>query len=922
MDSRYSRHPPGRRSPPPLHLGRVSLPTTVGYGSTYDSDLYIQSPSRYDDYETIVSPRGHGDYHPPPPATHTTRTYAVTKDPLTRSSSVKEVGRERRSSTLDGGHQRPIVVMTEKHGHHHRAAGSHASHSSAAAQQPASPTRDPYRSSDEGQYYAQPASSIRSRHHRRDSFNGQPMSAALDGDDFARLRERQDSLLASTTSSRGESFGRARPPSLYSSAPRQGDSSIDYGADGFEYTNPSDLARYDLDHDQPQRRRRDSFDGRNYYRPSVSVSTELPRGYDSGRRAGPPPTTWGLDKVNRSAAGGIYDQPQIRMPVPPAIPVAPSDSGRRMSYMDGAGSPTERRGPRPRPTSVYQEVQPRANQHADLYRSHDDEFFELRRHQPEFLVEDDVAQRGFGLRIDPKDGGEHRRESDSRAPDDRRERRPPRQHDVDDREHRRGSDEDDVRVADRVGDRVPDRRDAEPRSRRAREKDDDGRERRARQEARPERRGEDDVDHKAGRRDDDVDHRAIRREDDVDHRPNRRDDDVDHKANRRADDARDRKPARDVDDHDDDDGPEDGDERERKSVRGKLATGLGIAAASIGIGSVLKKDNKADKDDRGSPKRRKSPVEAPRSSNEIDPELRGTADRYEPKFSPTDDRKPSIRDEPEILEGPKDRPPKGERAQVDDVDVRPVDKRAADIPAATEPKEPQTHSSEEEKTTPRPRRKRGAAGAAAFDPRDTAGLMDIKAKLAALDDKEKPVKDDATSQESVEPPTIREPPPERGSPSSPRKRDPEEETALALVVADKEGRGRELAPPAHDARQVRLVSPPRDEETRKPLRGILKAPKTKFPEEENPIREGVAPHKDDKTKQSAPNGARWTKVARKLVNPDALTIGKERFEVRDDFVIVLRVLSREEIEAYTSATAQLRGGLQPSSLLRFALFCP
>ena len=43
------------------------------------------------------------------------------------------------------------------------------------------------------------------------------------------------------------------------------------------------------------------------------------------------------------------------------------------------------------------------------------------------------------------------------------------------------------------------------------------------------------------------------------------------------------------------------------------------------------------------------------------------------------------------------------------------------------------------------------------------------------------------------------------------------------------------------------------------------------------------------------------------MNPEALTIGKERFEVRDNFVIVLRVLDRDEINAYAAATQVLRG---------------
>jgi hypothetical protein len=121
-----------------------------------------------------------------------------------------------------------------------------------------------------------------------------------------------------------------------------------------------------------------------------------------------------------------------------------------------------------------------------------------------------------------------------------------------------------------------------------------------------------------------------------------------------------------------------------------------------------------------------------------------------------------------------------------------------------------------------------------------------------------------------------------------------------------ENRGRDSQQTLLDDKQVRVVSPPRDKKDEKPLKGILKQPKVSFPEEPVAVREGVAPHKEDKKAREAPAGAKWTKISRKVVNPEALTIGKERFEVRDDFVIVLRVLSKEEIQAYASATQVLR----------------
>jgi hypothetical protein len=43
------------------------------------------------------------------------------------------------------------------------------------------------------------------------------------------------------------------------------------------------------------------------------------------------------------------------------------------------------------------------------------------------------------------------------------------------------------------------------------------------------------------------------------------------------------------------------------------------------------------------------------------------------------------------------------------------------------------------------------------------------------------------------------------------------------------------------------------------------------------------------------------------VNPAALEAGQERFEERPEYVIVLRVLSKEEIQAYAVKTQEIRG---------------
>jgi hypothetical protein len=127
--------------------------------------------------------------------------------------------------------------------------------------------------------------------------------------------------------------------------------------------------------------------------------------------------------------------------------------------------------------------------------------------------------------------------------------------------------------------------------------------------------------------------------------------------------------------------------------------------------------------------------------------------------------------------------------------------------------------------------------------------------------------------------------------------------------------------------RVRIVDPPTEEEERRP-KSILKRPTPKFPEDPNNIREGVAPLKDvsfpardsyqqannhlQATKKGIPPGARWTKIDRRLVNPEALEAAQERFEERLDCVIVLRVLTKEEIQKLADRTRDIRGRLNLS----------
>lgn len=121
-----------------------------------------------------------------------------------------------------------------------------------------------------------------------------------------------------------------------------------------------------------------------------------------------------------------------------------------------------------------------------------------------------------------------------------------------------------------------------------------------------------------------------------------------------------------------------------------------------------------------------------------------------------------------------------------------------------------------------------------------------------------------------------------------------------------ESRHSSFADSNEDMKKLVAVDPPAAKEPEVAPKGILKPPRESFPEEPNPVREGVAPLKDAH-KKGIPPGARWTKIGRRLVNPAALEAGNERYEERADYVIVLRVLTKEEIEAYALKTQEIRG---------------
>ncbi|KAL8746545.1 MAG: hypothetical protein Q9184_007731 [Pyrenodesmia sp. 2 TL-2023] len=86
-------------------------------------------------------------------------------------------------------------------------------------------------------------------------------------------------------------------------------------------------------------------------------------------------------------------------------------------------------------------------------------------------------------------------------------------------------------------------------------------------------------------------------------------------------------------------------------------------------------------------------------------------------------------------------------------------------------------------------------------------------------------------------------------------------------------------------------------------KSILRAPRNTFSKDPAPVREGVAPLKDA-SKEGIP--ARWTKVDRKFIDREVLDAAHERYESKGEYLLVLRVLTKEEIEHYAARTQALR----------------
>ncbi|RDA83745.1 hypothetical protein CP532_5002 [Ophiocordyceps camponoti-leonardi (nom. inval.)] len=751
-----------------VNSNRASMPVGSGYGSLYAGSEpprpYVTTPRTY---VTSTSAAG---------VPTTTRTYAVGPDHRKRSA---------RRSTLDSGAVRPVIVTTTSPSTTTTSSASAAphkdrSHTSSSATRAGSPARH-----DEHRLYAQPASSIRSHSTTRPYY----VSAA---DDVGRFR---DAMLSPREV---DAYRSSRPSVVYPSDPRHSNAAVDYGDDGYQYTNAGELARYDLGvADRASRPRRQESVDRGYHRhygpdkrsfnisPSTAYNMNTSRPYDG--RTGPPPSTRGFGKITRAF--------EPSRDLPPVAPIPSSPSVATQSEAASDRWDTGRRSGSNRPHSVHQDGAPiRSSHHDDRHRSRDDDRHRSRDDPNRSLdlprfKDDNVTSRGFGIRTDVSGRRDSRIEDDFIPVEDRHERR-----------------------------------------------------------------------------------------------------------------------------HDDDGGAD----RERSRLRDKVAAGLSVAATAVGLAPAIVKDDGAREPSLREPRRRRSPDEGrDRWNDAADAPLSGGTERESGRtggsFSMWDEPRPHadasdrLRRESETAVDRVRRDPDAvaaataaattttttHRRDPEIADRHRRDPEVADRhrrdPEAKAIAEAAASPSDSEDGRRAPRRHRASA---AFNPNDASDLRQLKEELAAreVSDKGNEDKQQVVGEEKQRPSRTPSPTKRRGSDDSSRSRE------LALTTA-----------PAATTKQVRVVSPPRDKADERPLKGILKQPSASFPEDTNPIREGVAPHKEDKKLKEAPPGARWTKINSKVVSPEALTVGNERFEVRDDFVIVLRVLSKEDIQMYAAATLVLRG---------------
>ena len=749
-----------------------------------------------------------------------------------------------RSLTLDSNNRPKIVTSTPRP--HYRPVVH-----SATGGRPASPLlKNPYRSSDE-EYHAIPASSKHGHHHHRPRY-----SATMDNADMHRLaKERENGRLRVGPARQERGYtgtARARPVSINSAVRRPDTVAADYGDNGYGYTNPRDLVQYDLNNPPVPRHhaRRDSFEGGRASRPSsITGYQDLanPRVPYDARERGPPPSTRGFDRIQ--PRGGTWEQPTTaRMPAgPPPLPMDPIQRPARVEPPFEVEPPRRRESltrRHERPVSLYHNDPRREPQRDEYYEARDDGRRE-RPHRHE-RYEDPVDQRGFGRRPERPE----RVERVDRV--DRVERSERSPDDWDLKEHKEHKDHKGSKDAIASGLGLAGAALGVNALKKVRSNDD---------------------------RDD--------REDREERRRRLHDDDYDDEPRRRRE-ARDEREPVDLSNRD---------PRERRYRDGELPPPP--PGPAPGYDREIKLDQPIiDLSGRDSKERHNSRDDRAREDRPRD----GRPGDERPNERPRDDRS---RDE-------RPRKLREERDPDSDSDGREKDRArrhrseasiAAAATAATATAvsgtaiDSRDESSASDDTRPRHHRvtrsrHESTAGPAPFNPKDT---MDLKALKEALN--------------KTEAPAPKEPVLTQRTPRESVSKDARELADIRTDLNSSTPRGRETSMTLAsntENRQLRVVSPPREKLDDKPVKSILRVPREKFPEDPSPIREGVAPLKDAK-KDGVPPDARWTKISRKLVNPAALEAGKERFEERDDFVIVLRVLSRDEVQGYAEVTERIRG---------------
>jgi hypothetical protein len=740
----------------------------------------------------------------------------------------------------------------------------------------------------------------------------------------------------------------------------------DYGDNDYGYTNPRDLVQYDLDLDRgaPRRRpRRESYEASRSSRPSsISSYGDVARSYDPRERErerGPPPSSRGFDKIP-PPRGPVYDAGGMHMPMP-------------HEHLSSFGAPyassdTERRSSTRRPVSVYNEEPERRKYAADAYMSEDD--MRDRRPRRTDTFDEGIETRGFGIRADvppvpaappaPERGEKH--EYDRERGDVEYERRhghedrhEDRKHGHEERKHGKEAVAAGLSVAAAalgLGAAKSGREDErdEHRDRRKERDSDEERRRRREKDELVDLTGRDHGERRRERDSDEERRRRREKEDEPidlssrDHGDRRRERDSDEERRRRRE--KDDEP---VDlssrDHGDRRRERDSDEERRRHREAKEVDPVVDLTGRDPVERMPPRPEKIPRDESDTESRRRrekeklhredidkeqpppiidlngrNPVEKPTHHHSPSPSTsRASPPPPLDTFTPRS-RKDRIRTDESNVSSPTTFNAKDAmdlRALRDALNNKDKDPSPPPIP----PKEPLR----DDRDRDRPSREstdlplRDATRNRDSD-RSSRESSDLPLRDAPRRDTDRPSREasDRPSRESTDLPSPRPRDPER------ERFDPRDPRDLASIRAELSRapapRERRSSSSHSTERRTatsgpRLVSPPRSSSGKaddaRPVKGILKPGRQKWPEDPTPIREGVAPLKDAK-RDGVPADARWTKISRKLVNPEALERGRERYEARDEFVIVLRVLSKEEVQGYATETQSIRGMFFPS----------